>query len=209
MAPTTPRLKRSAAAVDQGAAMQERPEPTRRIAFPGRTAWLACLALLLVLAIADVTAAHGESDSPATSAEPNLQLNDSEEEAATEEECVEEAEELEADSEEAEEVCAESDETESDAASGCPLRSAHAHAATPHHKLKVTVGYTSSEPVTAKIQIQAGARAETFTRHLGRSGVLRFTEKLGDRHGDQVVVRIQPTGASECSPRRLALFLPG
>src|SRR5262249_25666861 len=66
---------------------------------------------------------------------------------------------------------------------GCPLRSAHGHAATLHDRLKVTVGYTSSEPIAAKIQIQGGAHPETFKRHLGKSGVLRFTEKLGEQHG--------------------------
>lgn len=91
---------------------------------------------------------------------------------------------------------------------GCPLRSAHGHAAALHERLKVTIGYMSSEPITAKIQIQGGAHPETFKRHLGKSGVLRLTEKLGERHGNRVVVLIQPTGAAGCSARRLVLALP-
>jgi hypothetical protein len=90
---------------------------------------------------------------------------------------------------------------------GCPLRSAHGHAATLHDRLKVTIGYTSSEPTAAKIQIQAGAHPMSFRRHLGKSGVLRFTEKRGEQHGNRVVVLIQPTGAVKCSARRLVLSL--
>lgn len=184
--------------------MHEQPKPAHRADLGGRAPWLVCLAVLLILGIANAAAAQGASDPP-TASDPGIQLG---EEELAEEECVEEVEELEANPAEAEEACEELDESEESGASACPLRSAHAHAAVQHERLKVTVGYMSSEPLLAKIQILAGAaRAETFRRHLGRSGVLRFAEKVNEHHGNRVVVLIQATGAAECSARRLVLSL--
>jgi hypothetical protein len=210
-APLEPRLKRSALPADQGA-MNRKVTAPRRLGTPlARIGWLTCiavpLALLLVLGTAQITPALGESEtSPASSVESDLQLGD---EGEWEAECVEELEELEADTEEAEELCEESDESEA-GSDTCPLRSAHAHAAIVHDRLKITIGYTTNEPTAAKVQIHDGpAGTRTFVRQLGRSGVLRFTEKVGKRHGKKVVVQIDPTGRAGCPPRRLVLPLSG
>jgi len=90
----------------------------------------------------------------------------------------------------------------------CILRSAHGHAAISSNgdKLKLTVGYTTYEPVTAKIDVGKGT---TLYRHLGRSGVLRITESLqGDNAPKQLAIRIQlPSARSAgCPFRRLVLF---
>ena len=99
-------------------------------------------------------------------------------------------------------------EGESGAADECPLRSAHGHSATTHGRLKITIGYTSFEPVLARVQIHAGG-VETFKRHLGRSGVLRFTQPLTRNDGGRVLVRIDQIGRAGCPSRKLALHLLG
>lgn len=45
-----------------------------------------------------------------------------------------------------------------EARSQCTLRSARVHAVTRRKRLKLTIGYTSSEPTTAKIEIRVGKR---------------------------------------------------
>ena len=57
----------------------------------------------------------------------------------------------------------------------CPIHSAIAHASTHHDQLKLTIGYTTTVPVSAAIQIHG---VGSFKRHLGKSGVLRFTGDL-------------------------------
>jgi len=177
-------------------------KPAHQGAPPARIAWLVCLAVpltvLMILGAARATQAHGEGEAPAISAEADLQLG--EEEGAGD--CFEEAEELETESEEAEEAC---EEEEEEAAEKCPLRSASAHAATTHTKLKITIGYTTYQPAPARVQIR-NSRVETYKRHLGKSGVLRFTEPLTHKQSSKVVVNIESVGQAACPTRRLVLF---
>jgi hypothetical protein len=88
----------------------------------------------------------------------------------------------------------------------CVLRSAraHGHFAQQGKKLKLTIGYTASEPVKAKIEV---GRVGTLQRHLGRSGVLRITKRLGARAGNRLVVRIEIPSARNagCPFRRFVL----
>jgi hypothetical protein len=86
----------------------------------------------------------------------------------------------------------------------CPLRSAHAHAATNHDMLKVTVGYTAFQPFDAKLQLSR--HLGTLKRHLGRSGVLRFTEQLPHRHPHELVLKVRPVGTVGCPSPQLVLF---
>lgn len=89
----------------------------------------------------------------------------------------------------------------------CPLRSASAHASTKRDKLKLTIGYSTNEPFTAAIQLRKGAIGiETFKRHLGKSGVLRFAEDLGKGSGKLSVHFKLPPGSAGCPSRRLVLF---
>lgn len=98
--------------------------------------------------------------------------------------------------------------TDSDTSSQCPLRSANAHAATKNDKLKLTIGYTTSEPFDATFEIKQGAiRLASLRRHLGRSGVLRFNKVLGEHDQGRLVIRIKlPKGRAGCPSRRLVLF---
>lgn len=88
--------------------------------------------------------------------------------------------------------------------SKCPLRSAHAHAATSHNRLKVTLGYTAYEPFTAKLHLSN--HLGSFKRHLGRAGVIRFTKHLGNRRPRKLVLQLRPVGVAGCPSRRLVLF---
>jgi hypothetical protein len=82
--------------------------------------------------------------------------------------------------------------------SDCPVRSAHAHATEKNDRLKVTVGYTTNEPTRATLEIRAGStRVGLFKRHLGRSGVLRITKKLGPKHVNRVVVRFRTSSCAK------------
>jgi hypothetical protein len=178
----------------------------RQGAPPARIAWLVCFAVpltvLLILGATRATHAHGEGEAPAISAEAELQLG--EEEIEVEGECVEGAEPE--TGEEAEEACDE-EESETSSADRCPLRSASAHAATTHTKLKITIGYTTYQPTPARVQIR-NSHLETYKRHLGKSGVLRFTEKLAKTASAKVVVSIEPIGRAGCPSRRLDVRLP-
>jgi hypothetical protein len=94
----------------------------------------------------------------------------------------------------------------------CILRSTHASAAVDDesNKLKLTLGYTAYEPTKATILLRSGSiRVGSFKRHLGRSGVLRFTKTLGEKQGrKQVLVDIQlpSVRSAGCPSRRLVLF---
>lgn len=88
---------------------------------------------------------------------------------------------------EVEQLCDE-EGSDSDKADGstapeeCLLRSAHARAVADSgsNKLKLTVGYTTWEPVAATVEVNAGSdRLVASHRRLGRSGVLRLVETLG------------------------------
>jgi hypothetical protein len=89
----------------------------------------------------------------------------------------------------------------------CVLRSAHAHAVVvdESNKLKLTLGYTTYEPVGAKIEV---SHVASLQRHLGRSGVLRVVKRLREhQHLNRVVVRIRIPSAKSagCPSRRLVL----
>jgi hypothetical protein len=81
----------------------------------------------------------------------------------------------------------------------CLLRSSHAHAVADSgsDKLKLTIGYTTWEPVGATLEIHAGSgHVGSIHRHLGRSGVLRIVESLGDGQApNRAVVRIRIPGS--------------
>ncbi|HEX9967295.1 MAG TPA: hypothetical protein VGB06_05070 [Solirubrobacterales bacterium] len=101
------------------------------------------------------------------------------------------------------------DEAEATHTRECLLRSARGHAVLKNDKLKITIGYTTREPVQATVQLRYGARAlGSLKRHLGVSGVLRFTKKLKGGQGDKrsrLRIRLATEGAG-CPSRRLALF---
>jgi len=111
---------------------------------------------------------------------------------------------------EADEVCTEAEEAAAEAKAGpssaapnqCALRSAHAHAALRHNRLKLTIGYTSSAPTPVTIQVRAGAkRIASIHRHLGRTGVLRITTKLGRKQVKRITVRFKTASCGELQTR--------
>jgi hypothetical protein len=164
------------------------------------------LALLLLLCAAMPTAAAA-LETPVGDL-PVLALEEDEEpeaEAAAEE-VEEECEEVEEGYEECEEVEEDPAHAAAEPRDECVLRSAHGHAALDRRgeKLKVTIGYTASEPAKAKIEI---GHIATLDRHLGRSGVLRITKKLGAKPARRLVVTIELPSARNagCPHRRLVL----
>jgi hypothetical protein len=176
------------------------------------------LALVLTaLLLATVTAyAAGPVPGPATaSAEEEFEVIEEVEEEDPARECAEAREEFargEIEREEVELFCEEA-EAESWEAGGsasqssqCPLRSAHAHAATHRHTLKVTLAYTAYEPFKARLHLSH--HLGSLKRQLGRSGVLRFTRRLGQKHLNKLVLKLRPTGTAGCPAPRLVLF-PG
>lgn len=89
----------------------------------------------------------------------------------------------------------------------CILRSAHGQAVTSRNgdKLKLTIGYTTYEPVAAMLKI---GHLDTVHRHLGRSGVLRLVEDLHGHDGPKhlsVQIDIAPAKSAGCPFRRLLL----
>lgn len=179
------------------------------------------LLLLLLLLSSMLFAAAGAHGAPAASfASPSVaedfeSLEDESEEEEEEGEFVEvecetaleEAEEGEITPIEANEFCAELTAAEKDNKKGggkrgssslapeeCLLRSAHAHAAfnTASNKLKLTIGYTTYQPVSVKVEVRKGSsRIATKNLRLGRSGVLRITKDLGKTDAPKrVVVRL-------------------
>jgi hypothetical protein len=119
---------------------------------------------------------------------------------------------------EVEQICSEEEERQKTASAGsaapeeCLLRSTHAHAVTneKRNQLKLTLGYTTYEPTKATIQLHSGPTPiGSFKRYLGRSGVLRFTNKLNEKQGRQrvhVVIEIPSVRSAGCPSRRLVLF---
>lgn len=147
---------------------------------------LIAFALLALLAAAPVAGA-AESEEADESAYVEEALEECEGDPA----CEEEVEEAEAEA---------SDPAE------CVLRSAKAHASVKKNKLKLTIGYTTSEPTKAVVEVRYGAaKLGSFKRYLRRSGVLRVTKKLnsvqGNRHS-RVRIELDPEGAG-CPSRRL------
>ena len=188
---------------------------------------LQLLAVPLVLAVLlfAVSAAHaapvGPSAAPLAFEEEFAAEEDGDEEGEDEfeeadcEEAEEEFEEGELSGTEVKEICDEAAAESRKKTAGpgsvapeeCILRSAHGEAATSGQgdKLKLTIGYTTYEPVAATIKI---GHLDAVHRHLGRSGVLRLVESLhGHDSPKQVSVRIDIASAKSagCPFRRLVL----
>lgn len=159
------------------------------------TALIASLAAVVAIAAQPVAAAYNPFPTP-DPAPLSVAFEEEEEEAEAESEVEDWAEEEWEEEEEAEPLPGDV----------CPLRSASAHAVTKHDKLKLTIGYTTNEPFTTAIQLRKGAVGiETFKRHLGKSGILRFTEELGKGSGQlSIHIRLPSEGAG-CPSRRLVL----
>jgi hypothetical protein len=194
-------------------------DPTARIA---RAAWFCAFVLPLLLAalllgVKSAQAASPEGSPAPLSFEEEFELEEEDEGEFAEEECEianEEVKEGEITQAEADTFCkearAEAEATSktagssSAAAAECPIHSATAHASRHHGRLKLTVGYTTTTPVTATIQVHG---IGTFKRHLGKSGVLRFTEKLGSKPHGRFAVRIKLPASERagCPSRRLVL----
>jgi len=181
---------------------------TARIA---RLAWFCAFVLPLILAalLLGVKSAQAASLTPVV---VPFALEDEEEELAFDEEgegeeFEDENEFAEAECEIAEEEAAEGEITQAEAdalckevedfagaggsptaSSRCPIRSIRAHAVQRNNRLKITIGYTTSDPVKATIQIR---KVGTFKRQLGRSGVIRITRELGKKQPGRIVVRIK------------------
>lgn len=191
-----------------------------------RAAWFCAFVLPLALAALLLGVKSAQAASPTPGATPfafeeefELEAEGEEGDAQLEaefaqEECdiaEEEATEGEITAAEAKEVCTEAEETAREAAAGpsstaparCALRSAHAHAVLHRHRLKLTIGYTSSAPTPVTIQVRAGAkRIASIHRHLGRTGVLRITRELGRRPVKRITVRFK---TPSCGERRVPL----
>lgn len=193
---------------------------TARIA---RVAWLCAFVLPLILAalllgVKSAQAASPEGDPAPLAFEEEFEIEEEDEGEFAEEECKiaqEEFEEGELTKGEADTICKDAKEAAREATAGssatgtgeCPIHSASAHSSIHNDRLKLTIGYTTNTPVTATIQIPS---IGTFKRHLSKSGVLRFSEKLdSEPHGRTVVrIKLPASERAECPSRRLVLF-PG
>jgi hypothetical protein len=188
------------------------------------------LPLLVLLLLASLLLAGTARAVPASSAAAPLALEEEldfevEEEAEVEEASACEAAEIEFSEgelglEEAGEICEEEAEESGQKKAGrlalapeeCLLRSAHARAAVNDrsNKLKLTLGYTTYEPIKATIQLRSGStRIGSFKRHLGRSGVLRFTKAVAEKQSHKrvfVEIDLPSVEQAGCPSRRLALF---
>lgn len=179
-----------------------------------RTAWFCAFVLPLILAalllgVQSANADPVESAPLAYEEEAEIEAEDAAELAR--EECeiaAEEAEEGEITKAEANTICMEAKaEAAASGAAGssstaaeCPIHSATAHASTHHGQLLLAIGYTTNAPVAATIQIHG---VGTFKRHLGHSGVLRFT---GEEHGRPVVhIRLPASERPACASHLLVL----
>lgn len=156
------------------------------------------LLLLVLLAAAPVAAAE-----EAEEADESALVEDAIEDCEVDLLCGEEA-----DAEEAE-GAEDEDEAEATYPPECLLRDAKAHAVLKKHRLKITIGYTTSEPTKARIHLRYGAtQLGSLRRQLRLSGVLRITKKLNDKQdGDRLPLRVEldPEGVG-CPSRRLVLF---
>ncbi len=184
-----------------------RPDPLRPLVLVFQAALAICLlaaAMAPLTAPAKAAAAFVPAAGEFVASAGEFEDEEAFEGEETDLECLEIAAEL--DPEEAAEFCSEEeDEAEAEEAEPCPLRSASARATTRHNRLKITIGYTTFEPTPAQIKLKSGShRLGTFKRHLGRSGVLRFTRPA--RKKLKLVVQIKPLGESGCPSRRLVLF---
>ncbi len=193
---------------------------TNRIA---RAAWLCAFVVPLILAALLLGAKSSQASAPVPGA-VSFAFEEDEEEFGFEEEgegefaeedelefaeaeceiAADEVEEGEITQAEADEFCREVTEAAKESAAEgpkasasvrCPIRSLTAHASTHHKTLKLTIGYTTLSPIRATIRIHG---VGSFKRHLGRSGVLRFTKKLGrKRPRKRIAIHIRvPASAS-------------
>ncbi|HET6570064.1 MAG TPA: hypothetical protein VFG58_01060 [Solirubrobacterales bacterium] len=174
-----------------------------------RTAWFCAFVLPLTLAVLLLGVKSAQAASPASEPTPSAleEEFEGEEEFGSEDEAEfaeaeceiaeEEAAEGEITPAEAKAICKEAEEAVAEAKAGpssttparCALRSAHAHAVLRHNRLKLTIGYTSSSPTPATIEVRSGARRiATVHRRLGRSGVLRITKTVGSKRMKRVTV---------------------
>lgn len=138
------------------------------------------LALLVLLAVAQPTAALADAEATGMPLELAIQLGEEEGEGETEGECAESEEE---EVEETEEECeAEAEDAGLSPAEDCYLRTATARVvAYPDRKMvRLTLGYTTFTPTAATVEY--GAKKDphlgTVHRQLGRSGVLRLSKHL-------------------------------
>jgi len=179
-----------------------------------RAAWFCAFVLPLALAALLLGVKSSQAASPPPEPAPlafEEELFEDEEETEEEDEAQLEAEFAQAECEtaeeeategeitaaEAKELCAEAEEAAAEAEAGpsttaparCALRSAHAHAVLRHHRLKLTIGYTSSSPTPATVEVRSGARRlASVHRKLGKSGVIRITKKLASKRIKRVTV---------------------
>lgn len=163
--------------------------------------WLrlaARVSIALIAALATAIAAQSAAASPSLLQAPGLTSAIFEEEEA----------EAESEAEDWEEEEWEEEEAEPFPGDECPLRTARAHASTKRDKLKLTIGYTTNEPFSARITIQRGpVQISSVRRYLGHSGVLRLSEKLDEHGGKKIVANIAASDRSAgCPSRRLVLF---
>jgi hypothetical protein len=184
-----------------------------------RLAWLFTFVIPLILAALLLGVKSSQAASPAPGVVPLAfeeelafdeedELEEDEAEFA-EAECEiaeEEAIEGEISEAQAEKICEEAEDLaksagpSSTAANRCPLRSAHTRAVVRHERLKLTIGYTTTSSTPATIEIRAGnRRIATVHRHLGRSGVLRISRKLGKRRINRITASFK---TPSCKPFR-------
>lgn len=94
----------------------------------------------------------------------------------------------------------------------CLLRSAHGHATVDARSgtLKLTLGYTTYEPVAATISVKGLPHEASLHRQLNRSGVIRTVVSLRGAAPRRIVVSIDlpSVETAGCPSRRLVLF-PG
>lgn len=192
---------------------------TARIA---RAAWLCAFVVpliltMLLLGVKSAQAALPEGSPTPLAFEEEFELEEEVEGEFAEEECEianEEVKEGEITQAEADTLCKEARAeaeaasktagSSSAAAAKCPIHSATAHESFLHNELKLTIGYTTVSAVSATVEIQ---HLGVFKRHLGKSGVLRFSKKLGDKPHGRAIVHIKlPKGSAGCPSRRLVLF---
>lgn len=184
------------------------PDHSARIA---RAAWLCAFVVPLLLAtlLLGVKSAQAATPSPPSVVplvifdEEELEEGDGEGEEGefAETECAIAEEELEEGlltAADVAELCAEAEEAAGGAsskeASECPIRSIRAHAVQHNNRLKLTIGYTTADPVKATFSVR---KVGTFKRRLGRSGVVRITKKLGKSQLKRVVVRVTVSSCTE------------
>lgn len=155
-----------------------------------KLARLAALLLLLAL-LGALGASLAFADAETAEAPPELaiQWDEGDEEGEWEDECVE-TEEAEEGSEETEECEEEAEKTSFSPAEDCYLRTAQARvvAYPSRNQMRLTLGYTTYEPVRATVEYSAKSnhRLGVVTRNLGRSGVVRLSKHLGEKEMDQL-----------------------